>query len=129
MLGKLFVGQIGSLIVLSYIASDNGRFQRFVSNRVAYIRSKNNPEQWRYLLSIENPADVLSRGVCDVSAFVSMTNWIEGPNFLKFEEHSRPSHTLGEVGSDDHELVKKYLATIAVTSEVSCSFDLKCIEA
>ena len=44
-----------SLIVLSYIASDNRRFRRFVSNRFAYIRSKTTPVELRYVPNSENP--------------------------------------------------------------------------
>ena len=38
------------------------RFKVFAGNRVAVIRRKTKPEQWRHVASSENAADVLSRG-------------------------------------------------------------------
>ena len=55
-----------SQIVLAYLQSESGRFKVFVANRVSMIRQYSSPEQWRYISSRENPADILSRG-CDAS--------------------------------------------------------------
>ena len=66
-------------IVLAYLQSESGRFKVFVANRVSMIRQYSSPEQWRYISSRENPADILSRG-CDASQLPKI--WFDGPEFL-----------------------------------------------
>ena len=51
-----------SSIVLNYIAYSNGRFQRFIANRVAFFRTHTSVSQWRFATGELNPADLLSRG-------------------------------------------------------------------
>ena len=68
-----------SQIVLAYLQSESGRFKVFVANRVSMIRQYSSPEQWRYISSRENPADILSRG-CDASQLPKI--WFDGPEFL-----------------------------------------------
>ena len=70
-----------SITVINYICSENSRFQRFVSNRVSYIRNLTTPDQWRHVPGNLNPADVASRG-CNASAFVFDKDWKMGPDFL-----------------------------------------------
>ena len=51
-----------SRTVLEYIQKDARRFHVFVGNRVQEIRDKTSPEQWRYIGTKQNPADIASRG-------------------------------------------------------------------
>ncbi|XP_068242327.1 uncharacterized protein [Palaemon carinicauda] len=62
-----------STTVLHYIHSNNKRFPVFVTNIVRVIRDYSQPQQWRYVNSSDNPADVASRGI-SVHQFCSMTN-------------------------------------------------------
>ncbi|XP_064102637.1 uncharacterized protein LOC135212795 [Macrobrachium nipponense] len=52
-----------STTVLHYIHSNTKRLPVFVANRVRVIRDYSQPEQWRYVNSSDNPADVASRGI------------------------------------------------------------------
>ena len=52
-----------STTVLNDVSSDSGRFHRFVVNRVSYICRHSMVSQWRHVPGIQNPADMLSRGV------------------------------------------------------------------
>lgn len=52
-----------SKVVLGYIANESRRFYVYVANRVQQIRSLSTPEQWRYVESEQNPADLATRGV------------------------------------------------------------------
>ena len=68
-----------SQITLAYIQSDSKRFKVFVANRVAQIRERSRPDQWNFIKSDDNPADILSRGK-GVEGLIS--RWLNGPPFL-----------------------------------------------
>ena len=52
-----------SMVVLGYIRNETRRFQVFVANRVQQIRDRTTPDQWRFVKSEDNPADLASRGL------------------------------------------------------------------
>ena len=52
-----------SKVVLGYITNESRRFYVYVANRVQLIRSLSTPEQWRYVESEQNPADLATCGV------------------------------------------------------------------
>lgn len=52
-----------SKVVLGYISNDARRFYVYVSNRVLRIRSFSHPEQWKYVPTDVNPADIATRSV------------------------------------------------------------------
>ena len=52
-----------STTVLHYINNEDKRFHTFVANRVAAIRERSNPKQWRHVSSNLNPADDITRGL------------------------------------------------------------------
>ena len=56
----------------------------FVGNRVARIQQKTSPEQWKYVQSKENPADLPTRGLTAANLELSEL-WSNGPAFL-YEE-------------------------------------------
>ena len=60
-----------SKVALSYIRREFHRLRVFVANRVAHIRSNTTVDQWKYVPTGENPADVLSRG-CSPNAMPRM---------------------------------------------------------
>ena len=76
-----------SQIVLAYIKSTSRRFKVFVGNRVSYIRDHSDQDQWRFIPTTLNAADVLSRG-CVPSSLPAM--WLEGPEFLSCPKHEWP---------------------------------------
>jgi len=81
-----------SQIVLRYIRSVTGRFQRFVENRVNYIVEHSSREAWRYVPGDLNVADICSRGIT-VSSFMKRRDWVQGPQFLQlptFVNHGEP---------------------------------------
>ncbi len=51
-----------SQVVLGYINNEAKRFRIFAVNRIEKIREHSSPEQWRYVESASNPADIASRG-------------------------------------------------------------------
>ena len=70
-----------SKTVLGYINNDARRFHVFVGNRVQEIRDKTSPEQWHYIGTKENPADVASRG-SSVQELIDNSLWWNGPELL-----------------------------------------------
>ena len=71
-------------MVLGYIANESRQFYIYVANRVQLIRSLSTPEQWRYVESEQNPADLATRGVPTNKLMES--SWLKGPEFLKKPE-------------------------------------------
>ncbi|XP_032401557.1 uncharacterized protein LOC116707960 [Xiphophorus hellerii] len=69
-----------SKVVLGYINNETRRFYVYVSNRVVRIRRSSHPKQWKYVSTVENPADCATRSV--PAAFLSNTSWLRGPSFL-----------------------------------------------
>ena len=67
-----------SEIVLKYIMNDTKRFSTFVGNRISTIRQLSTPNQWYYIESKENPADVLSRG--QTVDRLDKRKWFSGPD-------------------------------------------------
>lgn len=78
-----------STSVLKYIRNETSRFKVFVSNRVSQILKVSSPEQWRYVDTASNPADMASRGV-KVDVFIQNTTWVSGPHFLLHPESEWP---------------------------------------
>ena len=68
-----------SQIVLSYLSNESRRYKVFVANRVSVIQQFSAPDQWRYINTNDNLADMLSRG-CDATELPNL--WFEGPDFL-----------------------------------------------
>ena len=70
-----------STAVIRYVENENRRFQTFVANRIAIIRDRSKPAQWRFVDGTLNPADLASRGLTAVK-FLKSNVWMNGPDFL-----------------------------------------------
>ena len=100
-----------STIVLSYIRSKDRKFQRFVSNRIAFIHSHTSESMWKFVPGELNPADILSRGTKSVAKFVENDVWFKGPSFLYKPEFCWPKFPLNLTVNNDSELVQSVHAT------------------
>ena len=102
-----------SRAVLGYITNETRRFYVYVSNRVERIRKSSTPEQWYYVPSHRNPADLATRSVDAQNLSSSM--WHHGPTFLHHQEASVNTNTslASETAEDDPEVrpVVQVLAT------------------
>ena len=72
----------------------------FVANRIAEIQRLTNPEQWRHVPGIDNPADLPTRGLSAANLSENCF-WMEGPSFLKEDESTWPSKPSKEVDKPD----------------------------
>ncbi|KAG5262246.1 hypothetical protein AALO_G00293800 [Alosa alosa] len=80
-----------SKVVLGYIFNDSKRFFVYVHNRVHRIRQTTSPEQWHYVPSEQNPADLATRSVA--ASQLMDTMWFKGPDFLyKHEKTEKHEH-------------------------------------
>ena len=70
-----------SQVVLGYIQNDARRFYSYVANRVQIIRNVSKPEQWNFIDTSSNPADLATRGID--AAKLGDSQWLDGPRFLK----------------------------------------------
>lgn len=68
-------------VVSGYISNDAKRFYDYVSYWVLRLRSFSSPEQWEYIPTDVNLADIATRSVS--AAHLSSTSWLCGPLFLK----------------------------------------------
>lgn len=69
-----------SKIVLGYITNTSKRFHVFVANRVQQILERSEADQWQYIETTANPADIASRGLMPDELATSL--WLTGPPFL-----------------------------------------------
>ena len=78
-----------STSVLLSIYNSNKRFPVFVADRLAEIERNSDIESWRYVPSMLNPADEVTR--CkQAKAFVESSMWLSGPEFLQQAEEEWP---------------------------------------
>ena len=89
-----------STTVLKYINNDTARFQKFVANKVSFIRNHSIPSQWRHVPSQSNPADLISRG-CTAEQLMKSELWFAGPSFLREDCGNWPGTSVNvDLGSD-----------------------------
>ncbi|XP_015377537.1 PREDICTED: uncharacterized protein LOC107171796 [Diuraphis noxia] len=74
-----------STIVLGWINSHPNRLKTYVSNRICQILEITNSQQWHYISTNENPADVLSRGIRPQDLKETLL-WWQGPLWLREDD-------------------------------------------
>ena len=70
-----------SMVAISWIKADPSRWKAFVANRVVEIQTSTSPDRWFHCSGVENPADLLTRGVTAEELIFSKV-WLQGPKFL-----------------------------------------------
>ena len=101
-----------SRVVLGYI-NETRRFYVYVSNRVERIRKSSYPEQWYYVPSHQNPADLAT--LSEDAQKLSSSMGHHGPAFLHHQEipDNTNASLASETAEDDPEVcpVMQVLAT------------------
>jgi len=88
-----------SQITLHWIKSESSTLTTFIGNRVAEIQEYTNSQDWRFVPTASNPADLTSRG-CSVSE-LQKSIWLQGPLFLQQATEHWPSDFKGYKETDD----------------------------
>ncbi|XP_058827620.1 uncharacterized protein LOC131687546 [Topomyia yanbarensis] len=70
-----------SMIVKHWLASQPSRWQAFVANRVSEIQHLTKDGTWNHVPGIENPADLISRGMSPAQ-LQYQSLWFEGPLWM-----------------------------------------------
>lgn len=94
-----------STIVLYWIRSESCRYKVFVGTRVAEIQNLAESANWRYVTSVTNPADDITRGLT-LNELANPHQWHQGPEFLYQPEDQWPTMPSVDPESDDCELRK-----------------------
>ena len=94
-----------STAVLGYIRNQDKRYQTFVANRLEFIHNGSRPDQWKYISTKTNPADVASRGIT-ADKLLNNVSWFHGPDFLSKHEQMWPAQPSlqNKVPADDPEV-------------------------
>ncbi len=94
-----------STTVLTWLQSESCRFKVFVGTRVAEIQELTEGSTWRYVDSVQNPADDVTRGKT-LAELAEPNRWSQGPSFLFKGPNEWPSLP-GEVTEQDVTEYKK----------------------
>lgn len=80
-----------STTVIHWINKSAHLFKDFVAHRVTEVQEISNKHHasWQYVNTIDNPADVASRG-SDATDLLQNNLWWNGPNFLQLDETEWP---------------------------------------
>ena len=84
-----------SMNVLYWIRGKGKQFRPFVANRIGEIQSQAKPEQWKYVKTKENPADLCSRGP-HIRSLMESRLWWNGPDYLLQHESEWPKTKIDE---------------------------------
>lgn len=71
-----------SMITLGWVRGEPERWQTFVANRVSQIKQLLPNAEWNHVISADNPADIISRGL-EPEKMVNYSLWWNGPHWLK----------------------------------------------
>lgn len=74
-----------STITLAWIKSSSGKWKTFVANRVSEIQDLTDIQDWHYVCSKENPADLLTRGI-EAKGMLNNKLWWKGPDWLSNDD-------------------------------------------
>lgn len=99
-----------SQIALTWIKTPISRWEVFVRNRTRKIQNLTMIDNWHYVKSAENPADLVSRGTT-VKKFLGSKKqfWLNGPTFLTEDDY--PNLPIEEDAAALAEEVKKICLT------------------
>ncbi|XP_065193193.1 uncharacterized protein LOC135824389 [Sycon ciliatum] len=75
--------------VLHWITNHSRTFKQFVASRVGEIQRQTNPTQWRYVPTVLNQADLVSRGM-SMQELAGSSLWWNRPGFFGAAKSERP---------------------------------------
>lgn len=109
---------------MGYLANEVTRFHVFVANKVEQIKSIANANQWNYIPTSEDPADLASRGV-DLECLVA-SRWVREPEFLwqnSIQSYTYKRHEVNQTLENNNPEVKRVRVFSTATSTISIMED------
>ena len=107
-----------SSVVLGYIHNEAKRFHTYVGNRVHHIHDRSKPQQWHYVASSSNPADIASRGTT-AKQLSEHELWFKGPSFLWEKDVTVENVDLVPDLSPEDAEVKKVKTAVLISNQVT----------
>ena len=104
-----------SQIVLGYLRNKQRRFSKYIERRVQAILNHSDVEQWKYVGTGENPADIATRPHTPKQLLSSI--WFSGPSFLSDCSTQSPQHSPVLVLPEE-----RVVTSVLLTIEKSCIF-------
>lgn len=102
-----------SAVTLHWLKSPPNVWPTFVANRVSEIQHHTNGCQWKHVPGVENPADLISRGM-SVENFLVSKLWSDGPAWLVQPPENWPKFIPPSV--PDEMLERRVTVAVAQTS-------------
>ncbi|XP_058828585.1 uncharacterized protein LOC131688396 [Topomyia yanbarensis] len=103
-----------STIVLAWIRKPLNQLELFVRNRIAVIQKHTSDYRWEYIRSLQNPADIVSRGQLP-EVLKNSYLWWNGPEFLQTLDYEFDSPEV--VPDDQLPELKGIIVTTALSIE------------
>ena len=108
-----------SKVVLGYINNQTKRFYTYVANRIHRIRAFTTPDQWSYIVTDKNPADLATRSVA--ASAMHGSPWLLGPSHLLKSEEPHPETTFPLVNPGDDKEIRPSVTTVKTDLSVETS--------
>ncbi|XP_058827429.1 uncharacterized protein LOC131687365 [Topomyia yanbarensis] len=114
-----------SMIVKCWLSSSPSRWKQFVANRVSEIQHITKDGTWNHVAGVENPADIISRGMTPAQLQYQHA-WFDGPHWLLLEEAYRPEiKEIWEENIESADLEEKSTTLVLQTTTPSEIFKLR----
>uniref|UniRef100_A0A8D8SX65 Reverse transcriptase domain-containing protein n=1 Tax=Cacopsylla melanoneura TaxID=428564 RepID=A0A8D8SX65_9HEMI len=97
-IGRQWFAWTDSQIVLAWISKLPCKWKTFVANRVSAIQEVLSPDQWKYVKSEDNPADLASRG-CSSLELSNAKEWWNGPTWLVSDSYKQDNTQVVELNN------------------------------
>ena len=109
-----------SQVVIRYLRNTSSRFKTFVANRIEIIQELSEVQDWHYVPSSMNPADLSSRGI-EPHETTKLKFWLNGPSYLKNSEYPN-FHQTAQANTQDLEIRR---VLVCEMRERDCSYLLQ----
>jgi len=104
-----------SMITLGWLNCHSSRLKTFVANRVGQILEQTKVQQWRHVRTVDNPADLITRGIT-AQELKESEIWWNGPRWLMKDDDTWSSHTHLQVVESDLPEQKVIKLALVVTN-------------
>ncbi|XP_037273559.2 uncharacterized protein LOC119165492 [Rhipicephalus microplus] len=104
-----------STVAMHWIKGNAARWKPFVANRVSEVQALTDPEDWRHCPGLDNPADLITRGILP-SALLESELWWRGPHWLHKDKTHWPTTGEQSPGAVECHLEERKVTVMPVIS-------------